>query len=168
MQRAPGYARKHLIGLGYVERIYNSEGNDDLTSDLREAAAISIFEGWWTFNLDLPEYDEYVTRLEQIRVDYPQLDEDLHEQFNKKKEYIEGKRQEKIRARAEASALPVDTGFNTVNGSAEGGWGTVDAAGDTGDGWNQAAATLTSEGAGDWDKATEETSSWGAPSASMW
>lgn len=103
-----------------------------------------------------------------MRVDYPQLDEDLHEQFNKKKEYIEGKRQEKIRARAEASALSVDTGFDKLNGSSGGGWDSVDTAVDTGDGWNQAAAMMTTDGTGDWDKTAEETSSWAAPSVSMW
>lgn len=106
--------------------------------------------------------------LEQMRVDYSQLDEDLHEQFNKKKEYIEGKREEKKRARAEASGAP---GFDAANGSADGGWdnasvGVADGAGDAGDGWNQAAALVTTEGADSWE--TEETPSWAAPSASMW
>lgn len=106
--------------------------------------------------------------LEQMRIDYPQLDEDLNEQFNKKKEYIEAKREEKKRSHAEASALPVDDGFDVPKGSADGGWDSVDGAGDAGDGWNQAAALVTSEGASDWEKTAGETASWIAPPASMW
>lgn len=106
--------------------------------------------------------------LEQMRIDYPQLDEDLNEQFNKKKEYIEAKREEKKRSHAEASAVPFDDGFDAPKGSADGGWDSVDGAGDAGDGWNQAAAMVTSEGASDWEKTAEETASWIAPPASMW
>lgn len=152
-----------------VKRIYSSETNDLLTSDLREAAAISIFEAWWTRKLDEPEFDEYVSELEKMRVDYPELDEDLHEQFKKKKEFIEGKREERKRAQdGQFSAGPVDNGFDSPDGPADGGWDSVDGAGDAGDGWNHAAAMMTNEGAADWEKAAEEKPSWGAASDSMW
>ncbi|KAK7698008.1 hypothetical protein SLS64_012997 [Diaporthe eres] len=170
-KRAPGTARKHIINLGFVERMYNNENDDDLTSDLREAAAISIFEAWWTHKLDAPEYDQYASWLEQMRIDYPQLDEDLHEQFNKKKEFIEGKREERKRARdTEFSAPPVDTGFDNPDAPIDGGWDSVDGTGDAGDGWNQAAAMVSNEGGVgvDWDKTAEEAPSWAASSNSMW
>lgn len=168
-QRAPGCARKHLIDLGFVERIYNSETGDDLTSDLREAAAMSIFEAWWTYKLDASEYDQYVSWLEQMRIDYPQLDEDLHEQFNKKKEFIEGKREERKRARAaESSAPAADNGFDNPDAPADGGWDSVDGTVDAVDGWNQAAAMVSNEGGADWDKTTEEAPSWAVTSGSVW
>ncbi|KKY36242.1 hypothetical protein UCDDA912_g03786 [Diaporthe ampelina] len=168
-KRAAGYARKHIIDLRLVKRIYSSEVGDHLTSDLREVAAISIFEAWWTHKLDDPEFDEYVSELEQMRVDVPKLDEDLHEQFIKKKEFIAGKREERKRARdAEFSAAPVDNGFDNPHGPTDGGWDSVDGAGDAGDGWNQAAAVVTNEGAADWEKTTEEKPSWGAASDSIW
>lgn len=151
--------------------MYGNENDDDLTSDLREAAAISIFEAWWTHKLDAPEYDQYASWLEQMRIDYPQLDEDLHEQFNKKKEFIEGKREDRKRARdTEFSAPPVDTGFDNPDAPIDGGWDSVDGTGDAGDGWNQAAAMVSIEGGVgvDWDKTTEEAPSWAASSNSMW
>lgn len=171
-QRAPGLARKHIIDLGFVERVYSSDSGDDLTSDLREAAAISIFEAWWTYKLEDPESDQYVSWLEQMRSEYSQLDEDLHEQFNKKKEFIEGKREERKRARnAEFSVPAVDDGFDNPNGPTDGGWDSVDGAGDAGDagdGWSQAAAMVSNEGGADWDKTTEEAPAWSGPSNSMW
>lgn len=102
-----------------------------------------------------------------MRIDYPQLDEDLHEQFNKKKEYIEGKREERKRARKAEFSAPdaVDSGFDNPNGPTDGGgWDSVNGAGeagdagDAGDGWNQAAAMVTAE----------EVPSWTVPSVSMW
>ncbi|POS73242.1 hypothetical protein DHEL01_v208368 [Diaporthe helianthi] len=169
-QRAPGYARKHLIDLGFVERIYGSDNKEELTSDLREAAAISIFEAWWTRKLDEPEYDQYMSFLEQMRVDYPKLDEDLHEQFDKKKEYIEGKREEKKRARAEGAG---QTGLDAASGRADGGWDTAavdvkEGAGDAGDEWNQAAALVTTESPAVWEAAAEEAPAWAASSSSVW
>lgn len=107
-----------------------------------------------------------------MRVDYPQLDEDLHKQFNKKKEYIEGKRDERKRARdAEIHGPPVDTGFDNPDGPTDGGWDSVDGAGgaaDPGDGWNQAAAMMSAETGAAWEKITETAPSWAAPSGSMW
>lgn len=108
-----------------------------------------------------------------MRINYPQLDEDLHEQFNKKKDFIEGKREERKRARdAEGSAPAVDTGFDTLDAPTDGGWDAVNGAGDAGDGWNKAAAMVSNEGGAgaDWDKTTEEAPSWAAPSNgnSMW
>jgi hypothetical protein len=105
-----------------------------------------------------------------MRVEYPQLDADLHEQFIKKKEYVEGKREEKKRARAEASAVPADSGFDTLNECSDAGWDSVTTAVDTGDGWNQAAAMMTKNCTDDRDNTAEETPSWDAPSAtaSMW
>lgn len=107
-----------------------------------------------------------------MRIDYPQLDEDLHEQFNKKKEFIEGKREERKRARdAESSAPPVDTGFDNPDAPIDGGWDSVDGAGDGGDGWNQAAAMVSNEGGADadWNNATEAAApSWAASSNGMW
>lgn len=99
-----------------------------------------------------------------MRIDYPQLDEDLNQQFNKKKEYIEGKREERKRARNAQFSAPaaVDSGFDNPNGPTDGGgWDSVNGAGETGDagdGWNQAAAMVT----------TEEVPSWTVPSVSMW
>ncbi|KAG8163014.1 hypothetical protein KVR01_007492 [Diaporthe batatas] len=174
-KRAPGYARRHLIDLGFVERLYAGEANGELAADLREAAAISIFEAWWTYKLEGPEYDQYMSFLEQMRVEYPQLDKDIHEQFNKKKEYIEGKREEKRRARA-AEAAGLTGGLDSATGAADvgGGWDTAavevtGGVGDAGDGWSQAAALVTTEGPAPWETTSEEAPAWAASSGnSMW
>lgn len=159
-QRAPGYARKHIIDLDLVERIYD-QTDLEYPDDLQEIAAISIFEAWWTKKLDEPEYDEYVSFLEQMRIDYPKLDEDLRNQFQKKKEFIEGKREEKKRLRdAEASAaltsggMGADEGWDSVDVqpaavTAGGGWDSqqMDGAADAGgDDWNDAGADTSAKG----------------------
>lgn len=169
-QRLPGCARKHIIDLDTVARIYSKE-DSDYDDGLQETAAISIFEAWWTYKLEDAEFDEYMSRLEDMRVEYPQLDADLHQQFDRKKEFIEGKREERKRNRdGEGSAPYANTGFDNPGGAtASGGWDSVDGAGDTGgDGWNQAAAMMTTEVGTDWDKTTEETPSWATASVSMW
>ncbi|ROW15610.1 hypothetical protein VPNG_02204 [Cytospora leucostoma] len=121
-KRAPVYARKHLIDLDTAERIYD-ENDKEYTNDLQEIAAISIFEAWWTKKLDEPEYDEYMGFLEQMRAEYPKLDEDLRTQFQKKKDFIEGKREEKKRLRAAEASAPLTDGAMGVGE----GWDTADA-----------------------------------------
>lgn len=121
-QRAPVYARKHLIDLDIVERIYD-ENDKGYTDDLQEIAAISIFEAWWTKKLDEPEHDEYMGFLEQMRAEYPKLDEDLRTQFQKKKDFIEGKREEKKRLRDSEASAPLTDGAMGVGK----GWDMVDA-----------------------------------------
>lgn len=149
-QRAPGYARKHIIDLDLVERIYD-QNDKEYQDDLQEIAAISIFEAWWTKKLDEPAYEEYMSFLEQMRIEYPKLDEDLHDQFQKKKDFIEGKREEKKRFRdAEASVgrAAADEGWDSVDVkptavTAGGEWGSeqVDGAAEAGgDDWNNAGA----------------------------
>ncbi|KAL1859052.1 hypothetical protein Daus18300_009690 [Diaporthe australafricana] len=173
-KRLPGCARKHILDLDTVERIYSNE-DPDYDDDLQEAAAISIFEAWWTYKLDDAEFDDYMSRLEDMRVEYPQLDADLHQQFDRKKEFIEGKREERKRNRdGEGSAPYANTGFdNPGGGTTSAGFDSVGGAGDTGgDGWSQAAAMMTTdggtEGEFDWEKAMQETPSWATASASMW
>lgn len=123
-----------------VKKIYNPD-DQEYNDDLQEIAAISIFEAWWIRILDQPEFDMYESCLKQQRVELPKLDEDLHDQFNKKKEFVLGKREEKKRLRdAEASAALSGGGLG-----ADQGWDsaavlpTAVTAGD-GAGWNDAEA----------------------------
>lgn len=160
IQRAPGYARKHIIDLDLVERIHD-KNDKEYTDDLQEIAAISIFEAWWTKKLDEPEYDEYMDFLEQMRAEFPKLDEDLHSQFQKKKDFIEGKRDEKKRLRdAEANAALAGGGLDADNG-----WGTFGVqpvAVTADDGWSPQQVDGTAQARGySWDNAgtTDTTSS---------
>lgn len=164
-QRAPGYARKHIIDLDLVERIYDKD-DKEYSDDLQEIAAISIFEAWWTKKLDEPEYDEYMDILERLRAEYHQLDEDLHDQFQKKKDFIEGKREEKKRLR------DADASVARAGGSmgADEGWDSVDvqpAAVTVGGSWNSTQVDGTAElGDDDWNVAgvvtsTEGNDAWG-------
>ncbi|CAN8105171.1 unnamed protein product [Discula destructiva] len=91
------YARQHLITIENVEIIYDENDKEYIedSESLREAAAASIFEAWWLRILDQPEYDDYCSYIEQLRVEFPKLDEDLNKRFDAKKEYIEKKRDEK-------------------------------------------------------------------------
>ncbi|KAI3393733.1 hypothetical protein diail_3779 [Diaporthe ilicicola] len=168
-KRIPGYARKHLIDLAVVERIYSNE-NSEYDDELREIAAISIFEAWWNYKLDDAEFDEYMARLAEMRVEYPQLDADLHQQFDRKKDFIEGKREERKRNRDGEGSAPYNTnGFNNPGGAVVvGAWDSMDGAAEaSGDGWNQAAAKMTAEGGIDWEKTMEETPSWATGPANM-
>ncbi|KUI72282.1 hypothetical protein VM1G_07742 [Cytospora mali] len=169
-KRGPSYARKHLIDLDIVERIYD-ENDKEYTDDLREIAAISIFEAWWTKKLDESEYDEYMSFLEQMRVEFPKLDEDLRVQFQKKKDFIEGKRDEKKRLR--------DTEASAALAGVDEGWDSVDvqpAAIAVGGGWDSTEVDGAAEAGGnDWNNAGVATSAeqdtnqmWGSTSVNIW
>ncbi|ROW07243.1 hypothetical protein VMCG_03820 [Cytospora schulzeri] len=169
-KRAPTYARKHIIDLDLVERIYD-KNDKEYPDDLQEIAAMSIFEAWWTKKLDEPEFDEYMSFLEQMRAEYPKLDEDLRDQFQKKKEFIEGKRDEKKRLRdAEAS---------TALAGADEGWASASvepAAVTVGGGWDSAQVDGAAEAGGnDWNNTGDGTSleantgnTWGGTSSAIW
>lgn len=113
--------------------------------------------------------------LEQMRAEYPKLDENLHDQFQKKKDFIEGKRDEKKHLRdAEASAALAggDMGANE-------GWATVDvqpAAITAGGGWDSLQVDGAAEtGGNDWNNAGTDASAggssnnaWGGISSGAW
>lgn len=118
------YARKNLIDIDYVARLYDTsdpeyDGGDRL---LQEAVAASIFEAWWTRKLDEPEFDEYCSHVEQLRVEFDQLDKDLNARFDEKKDFLDKKREER---RTKFTANPVVSDFIAVNDGADGGWGTA-------------------------------------------
>lgn len=95
------YARKSLIDTEHIVLIHDETADEYLgeSEPLREAAAASVFEAWWSRVLDEPEYDEYCSYLEQLRVKFPKLDEDINKRFDDKQEYIKKKREEKRQAR---------------------------------------------------------------------
>lgn len=119
------YARKNLIDIDYVARLYDTADDDDDGADrpLQEAAAASIFEAWWTRQLDDPEFDEYCSHVEQLRVEFEQLDHDLNARFEEKKDFM-GKKREERRNAAKAGYNPIITDVGR-NGGADGGWGTA-------------------------------------------
>lgn len=118
------YARKNLIDIDYVARLYDTSDPDYEDADrlLQEAAAASIFEAWWTRQLDEPKFDEYSSHVEQLRVEFEQLDKDLNARFHEKQDFIEKKREER---RAKVSAVPVVPDVGAVSDGADGGWGTA-------------------------------------------
>lgn len=132
------YARKALISWEYIERLYD-EDNDLYIGDpaLQEAAAASIFEAWWTHQLDEPELDEYCSFLEQMRAEFPKLDEDLNGRFDEKKAFIEKKREERKNAQRGSGGKGNSHGSGnhgndySNNNGVDGGWG--DAAATAGD-----------------------------------
>lgn len=86
------YARKSLIGIKYVERLYDAT-HALYTGDpiLQEAGAASIFEAFWTRQLEEAEYDDYCSFLEQMRAEFPKLDDDLNACFDEKKAFLQSK-----------------------------------------------------------------------------
>lgn len=119
------YARKNLIDIDYVGRLYDTSEPycDGDIRPLQEAAAASIFEAWWTRQLDEPEFDEYASYVEQLRAEFDQLDQDLNARFDEKKGFIEKKREER---RTKGSVVPAVSDFGAVVGDgADGGWGTA-------------------------------------------
>ncbi|KAF3762991.1 hypothetical protein M406DRAFT_331564 [Cryphonectria parasitica EP155] len=146
-KRAMKYARKGLINLDYVERLYD-EGHFQYlgpSEALQEAASASIFEAWWTRKLDEPEYNDYCSFIEQMRAVFPKLDEDLNKRFDDKKEHIEKKKAEK---KAQQAAP-----YNSSNNGADGGWGS--------------AAAATVDGSVEWRGADEGGTADGAAAAAM-
>lgn len=137
------YARKNLIGNDYVARLYDENHPDYTGADrhLQEAAAASIFEAWWTRQLDGPDYAEYCSHLEQMRVEFQQLDADLNTRFDEKKAFINKKREER---RAKDATVPSTAA--TTN-TTDGGWGSA-AAGVAGnyDEWNNTNVAVPDNG----------------------
>lgn len=152
------YARKNLIDIEYVIRLYDTADPDYDGSErlLQEAAAASIFEAWWTRRLDGPEFDEYCSHVEQLRVDFEQFDKDLNARFDEKKDFLDKKREER-RANAKAATVadvPDVTAAGNGADSADGGWGTAA---------TKAVATEDEWGAAGTNTGEDTTSSaWGA------
>lgn len=162
------YARKALIAWEYVERLYDQD-NDLYIGDpiLQEAAAASIFEAWWTHQLDQPEMDEYCSILEQMRAKFPKLDEDLNGRFDEKKAFIEKKREERKNAQRGGGDMGnrYGSGGNHSNehdntNGADGGWGDAAAtAGDVADEWGT-SGKLDNGDAGWGNSGDVQTSVW--------
>lgn len=147
------YARKALIGWEYVERLYDQDNDlyiDDPT--LQEAAAASIFEAWWTHQLDDPELDEYCSFLEQMRVEFPKLDEDLNGRFAEKKAFIEKKREERKnpQLRGDGAGDRYGSGDKHGNGNDQGSTNGADG------GWGNAAAATAGDAADEWGTSGEQ------------
>lgn len=144
------YARHSLIDIEYIERIYDEEHPEAMgvSEPLREAAAASIFEAWWKCVLDDPEYDDYCCYLEQMRVKFPKLDEDLNKRFDDKKEYIQKKREERRQGHAGGG---VGGGPSAYRASSAADY--PEASGPDG-GWGDAAATIGEAHAGEWSATT--------------
>lgn len=142
------YARHNLIDIEYIERIYDDHSAEYLgvSEPLREAAAASIFESWWNGQLDDVEYDDYCSYLEQMRAEFPKLDEDLNKRFDDKKEYILKKREEKREERCQGRA----GGNIGYRGSSTADY--PEANGPDG-GWKDALATVEDDNAGEWSAA---------------
>lgn len=160
------YARKDLIEIENVERIYDVDHFEYLgpSEALREAAAASIFEAWWSRKLDEPKYDDYCLWMEQMRIQFPQLDDDINKRFDDKKQFIEKKEEERKAQKVAAAATndgPGDggsghnTSYSNTNG-ADGGWGTAAAA--VGDGTGEWGVTEDVSHADDGGAATD---GWG-------
>lgn len=176
------YARKALIELDYVARIYDVDNADSFGENeaiLQEAAATSIFEAWWSGVLDDEKYDEYCMYVEQMRVKFPKLDEDINARLKDKVEFIEKKREERRAGKTNNGGVDgaADGGYGPTNGP-DGGWGNAAvgtgetitgewAAGDSGGTGAAASSTgdgewsATAEGGGEPATATEEGSGWG-------
>lgn len=169
------YARKSLIGFEYVERLYDEDNRLYLgDAMLQEAVAASIFEAWWSRELDEPEFDDYCSFLEQMRAEFPKLDEDLNGRFEEKKAFIEKKREERKSAQRDGGARQSNKSHN--NGqhgkssgdadSADGGWGdaaatTVDADDEWGAGGKSATGNI------EWGN-DGENQSFGNDAAAVW
>lgn len=148
------YARKNLIDIDYVARLYDTadpdyDGGDRL---LQEAAAASIFEAWWKCKLDQPEFDEYCSHVADLRAEFGQLDADINACVNEKKDFLEKKRDER---RAKFTANPTVSVVPDVvaaSDGADGGWGNAA---------TEAAATDNEWAAADvTDAAKQPTDSW--------
>lgn len=139
------YARKELISLEYVERIYDPNNSDSFGENevvLQEAAAASIFEAWWAGKLDDPYYDEYCMYLGQMRAEFPKLDEDINARYKDKVEFKQKQREERRAGKSNGN-----TGNGAVDGAADGGYGPAD--GQDG-GWGDAAVGTEQNGTGEW------------------
>lgn len=149
------YARHSLIDICHVILIYDdSEGNKEYlggggTDALREAAAASIFEAWWSRTLDEPEYDEYCSHLEQLRAKFPKLDEDLNKRFDDKMAYINQKREEKREARANGGPRGGRGKENNYGAEATSAADYPEATGADG-GWGEATAAVADDHIGEW------------------
>lgn len=148
-KQAAKYARKSLIHYEYLEMLYD-ESHPNYIGDaaLQEAGAASVFEAWWTKLLDEPEYADYCSFLEQMRVEFPKLDEDLNARFEEKKTFIEQKRAER-KAERHAGASKYAGDDYPKNDGADGGWGNAAAAGADSNGeWgvNNGDASATTTG----------------------
>lgn len=158
-KRAVGYARKNLLDLDLVAKIYDEEDEDYGGLGLEEAASTSIFEAWWNKTLDADEYTEYCNRLADMRIENPILDGDLHTAVKKKEAFIEQRKAEK---KAEREAAAAGVGFNGVGFDNGGqGAGAFD------------PPVETVEITGDWDTAggdviETQPSEWDTPAATGW
>lgn len=159
------YARKALIESDYVDRLYNDAHPQYLGDEpaLQEAAAASIFEAWWTRQLDEPKHDDFCSFIEQMRGYFPKLDEDLNGRFEEKKAFIEKKREERKNGQRGGGAGQGygDSYGNGGNGSGngndygnkdgpDGGWGNAAAVGgDDLDEWGTSNNTSNNAGTAD-------------------
>lgn len=121
------YARKNLIDIDYVARLYDTSDPDydGAERPLQEAAAASIFEAWWTRQLDEPEFDDYCSQIEQLRIEFEQLDKDLNTRFDEKKDFLDKKREERRVKFMNAPVVPDASDLSAAVDGDDGGWGTA-------------------------------------------
>lgn len=163
--------------------------------ELAELAAGAIFDNWYNFKLDYPEYDEYMSKLQTMREEKPALDAAINAALEDKDTWLRGLREKKKREAEENEAAQAsygdddnNTGGTNFGGDGASGWETGGAAQSEPQGWEteSAAGTANSGGwAGDNDAAADDfggnngTTSWAddvneadtftpAPAADVW
>ncbi|PSR92309.1 hypothetical protein BD289DRAFT_481063 [Coniella lustricola] len=162
-KRAIKHARKSLIGLDYVDAVFDENHSMYLgpSPALEEAVCASIFEAWWSRTLDAPDYQSYSVGVEELREMYPKLNDGLNECFESKKTYIEQKKTERKGQKGQRTAASsranddygnegshenINDYGGYSNDGADGGWGS--------------AADATIDTVGEWGAPDSEISAW--------
>lgn len=123
-------AQENLPDLDFVGKLFDS---DDGVPELGAFAASVIFEAWYNWKLDAEEYDYYMARLQNMRVEKSALDEAIKAAVQDKDDHIKRMR-EKRRQQAEedqgaqgGNFTNGDSGFSTgVDGGSDP-WANQDA-----------------------------------------
>lgn len=102
-------ARKHLMPFEQVVKFYSVD-SDPYKAGLRKIACASIFNAWWEYRLDESATPELMEELSDLREDFPELDQDLHDAVEEKDAAMEKSRLER-KAKREAEQSGADGGF---------------------------------------------------------
>ena len=118
----------------YPEDVYADEDAEVV----QKIAAATVFYSWWNGKIDSEDTPLDMEILAELREDYPQLDQDLKEEFEDQKRFLDERRKKRDEERA-----------GTTGGG--GGWGdSGDTATGGGGGWGGDTNTAA---AGGWDDA---------------
>lgn len=94
-KRMQGIARKVLMSWDEVEWFYTSPALNNCKDSLREVAAASVFWAWWNAVLNEEDTPEDMDVLEEMRVNIPKLDDDLHDWCERNETEVRKKWEEK-------------------------------------------------------------------------